>query len=100
MFTGNYNVFESGGGTDEGERILNAVLTEIDSFGKDNYSSSLQLGKNNINVPPSITLLVLSAMIRPSILDPALLRSVVNEGALLAVKEWREMKNVNNNKKM
>jgi len=100
LFLGNYNVFESGGGTDEGDHILDVLLTEIDTFGKDDYSSSLKLGKNNINVPPSVTLLVLSAMNRPSILVPALLRPIVNERALLAVKEWREMTNVNNNKRM
>ena len=100
MFLCNYNVFESEGGTDEGERILNSLLTKIDSFDKDDYYSSLQLRKNNINVPLSVTILVLSAMNDPSILDPALLRPVVNEGALLAVKEWRQMTNVENNKKM
>ena len=58
----------------------------MDSFGKDDFSSSLQLGKNNINIPPSVVLLVLSVTNRPSILDPALLRSLVNEATLLAVK--------------
>ena len=58
----------------------------MDSFGKDYSFSSLQLGNNNINVPPSVTLLVLSATNCPSILEPALLRPEVNEGSLLAVK--------------
>ena len=34
----------------------------------------LHLKKNNSNVPPPVTLLVLAATNRPSILDPALLR--------------------------
>ena len=72
----------------------------MDSFGKDDSSSSLQLGKNNINVPPSVTPLVLFAMNCPSILNPTFLRPLVNEGALPAVKELREMTNVDNNKRM
>ena len=72
----------------------------MDSFGKDYSSSSLQLGKNNINVPPSVTILVLSVTNPPSILDPSLLSPVVNDAVLLIVKEWREMTNVDNNKRM
>ena len=88
MFSGNHKTFGIGSGTDKGERILDALLSEMDSFGKDDSYSSLQLGKNNTNVPPSVTLLlVVSATNRPSILDPTLLRPVVNEAALLAVKE-------------
>ena len=63
MFPGNHKRFESGGVTDKGERILDDLLTEIYNFGKDNSSLSLQLENNNINVPPSVTLLVLSAKI-------------------------------------
>ena len=100
MFPGNYKKIGSGSGADKGERILDALLTEMDSFGKDDSSSSLQLGKNNINVPPSVTILVLSVTNPPSILDPSLLRPVVNDAVLLIVKEWREMTNVDNNKRM
>lgn len=39
---GNHNLFGSGGGTDERERTLDALLTEMDGFGdKDDSSSSL-----------------------------------------------------------
>ena len=100
MFTGNHKKIGSGSGADKGERILDALLTEMDSFGKDDSSSSLQLGKNNINVPPSVTILVLSVTNPPSILDPSLLSPVVNDAVLLIVKEWREMTNVDNNKRM
>ena len=100
MFPGNYKKIGSGSGADKGERILDALLTEMDSFGKDDSSSSLQLGKNNINVPPSVTILVLSVTNPPSILDPSLLSPVVNDAVLLIVKEWREMTNVDNNKRM
>ena len=79
MFPGNHKRFESGGVTDKGERILDDLLTERDSFGKDDSSSPLQLGNNNINVPPSVTLLVLSAPNSTSIFDPSLLRLVANE---------------------
>ena len=44
MFTGNHQKIGSGGGTDKGERIIDALLTEMDSFDKDDSSSSLQLG--------------------------------------------------------
>ena len=100
MFPGNYKKIGSGSGADKGERILDALLTEMDSFGKDDSFSSLQLGKNNINVPPSVTILVLSVTNPPSILDPSLLSPVVNDAVLLIVKEWREMTNVDNNKRM
>ena len=100
MFPGNYKKIGSGSGADKGERILDPLLTKMDSLGKDDSSSSLQLGKNNINVPPSVTILVLSVTNPPSILDPSLLSPVVNDAVLLIVKEWREMTNVDNNKRM
>ena len=68
-----------GSGTDKGEHILDDLLAERDSFGKDDSSSSLQLGNNNINVPPSVTLVVLSDPNSTSIFDPSLLRLVINE---------------------
>ena len=46
MFPGNYNFSWSGGGTDEGERTLDALLIEMNDFGKKYFSSSLQIGKN------------------------------------------------------
>ena len=90
----------SGGGTDESERNLDTLLTEMDSFDKDDSSSSLQLGKNNADVLPPVILLVLSATNRPVILNPVLLCPVVNEVALLAVKREREMTNADNKKMM
>ena len=87
MFPSNNKKIGSEGGADKVERILDTLLTEMDSFGKDDFSSSLQLGKNNINVPPPVTILLLSATNRPYILDPSLLRPVVNDAVLLTVKE-------------
>ena len=72
----------------------------MNSFGKDDSSLSLQLQKNNVNVPPPVTLLVLAAMNRPYYSNLVLLRPGVDEAVLLVVKEWCEITNIDNNIRM
>ena len=100
MFSGKHNFLRSRGGTDKGERIFDALLIEMNSFGKDDSSLSLQLRKNNVNVPPTVILLVLAATNRPYYFNLVLLRPGVHEAVLLVVKEWCEITNIDDNKRM
>ena len=72
----------------------------MNSFGKDDSSLSLQLRKNTVNVPAPVTLLVLAATNRPCYLDLILLHPGVHETALLVIKEWREITNIDDKKRM
>ena len=71
----------------------------MNSFGKNDSSLSLQLRKNNVNIPSPVNLLVLVATNCPYYLDLVLLRPGVHDTALLVVKEWRERTNINNSKR-
>ena len=72
----------------------------MNSFGKNDSSLSLQLRKNNVNIPSPVNLLVLVATNCPYYLDLFLLRPGVYEAALLVVNEWREITNIDDSKMM
>ena len=72
----------------------------MNSFGKDDSSLSLQLRKNNVNILPPVTLLVFATTNRPYYSNLVLLRPGVDEAVLLVVKEWCEITNIDDNKRM